>query len=232
MTDVPGKLRTLFEHWDEAAQAGILWPRQSWVDAFPDHRDLFVGLPDRLDREHVRQASSNAATGAEQAVRAFLASMAWGYGRTGYARWRTNMALTQTVAVPERLQRVAERVATDGGLAGYDLLGGDCRVRHLGPAFGTKYLYFIPQADGQAPALILDRIVAGWLRANTSTVFNPVPWAPSIYRGYAQTLGGWAEQLGVAPDVVEELIFVASATGQWAAGRGGSLRGRRAAGPR
>ena len=97
-------------------------------------------------------------------------------------------------------------------------MAGPGRLTGLGPAFGTKFMYFCPQMSSCPPAIILDKLVANWLNSNVGTAINPVPWRPAAYARYVQLLVGWGSKLGVAADDIEECIFVASAAarpGQW-----------------
>lgn len=210
-SSVPAAVVALIERWDSLgrpSRSETRWSRERWSVAFPEHRKVFDDLPEGLHRAAVRTAARDAPFDVDSATRAFLASMAWGYGPVGYGRWRTNRVLRQSSDAERRLLEVARCVAEEGGVAGYELLATSCRLRGLGPAFGTKYLYFLPVATGAEPALILDRLVAQWLRTHTSTVLNPVPWATATYRRYVETLSTWSADLEVAPDVLEERIFV------------------------
>jgi hypothetical protein len=123
-----------------------------------------------------------------------------------------------TADAKQRLFTVARHLSQAGALEAYRRLGNDCRLRWLGPAFGTKYLSFCPQGPG-SPALILDRLVARWLTNNTQHTFRAGPWSPSTYRHYLELVGSWAAVLGVAAEDVEWCIFQAQsdqAGNQWA----------------
>jgi hypothetical protein len=148
----------------------------------------------------------------------FLVVMIWGQGRTGYGPWRTARIRQGTSDAPERLARVAQHLTHSGALAAYRRLGEDCRLRWLGPAFGTKYLYFCPQGPTPA-ALILDRLVAQWLTRNLHRTIRSGPWSPSTYHRYLDLLGSWAAAFGVAADAIERCIFQAQSDqtrNQWA----------------
>ena len=205
-------VRSLVEDWNAAgrpAQDGISWPKRRWSATFPG--GTLAQLPARLDRAAVRAACAAAPSGPDAALEAFLAAMAWGYGKVGYGPWRTARILDPGVN-PQAGQRLAESAAellSAGPLAAYQRLGGKSRLRWLGPAFGTKYLYFCPQPDAHNRALILDGRVARWLATHAGIVLDPVPWAPDTYARYLDVMHGWADALDVAPDVVEERIFVA-----------------------
>jgi len=92
------------------------------------------------------------------------------------------------------------------------------RLPYLGPAFGTKFLYFC-SSTGRRSALILDRLVARWLRENVGLAFNEVRWSVSTYTRYLATMVGWADVLALAADQLEVCIFSAQARlgdTQWA----------------
>lgn len=88
---------------------------------------------------------------------------------------------------------------------------GGGRIQQLGPAFGTKFMYF---AEGTSPTprhLILDRVVATklkklevWPDARTDA------WAPGTYESYCQLLKQWAaeatQRLDIDPQVRADQI--------------------------
>ena len=153
---------------------------------------MFTRLPDRLTRPVVRGACLRAADAPADAARAFLTVMAWGYGQVGYGPFRVRRPFLGDNGVP--------------------------RLARLGPAFGTKFLYFCSPA-GSRPALILDRLVAAWLRENADLSLNEVRWSVWTYERYLQTMFGWAGELDVAAYELEACIFSEQAglvSSQWA----------------
>jgi hypothetical protein len=203
------------------SQPGVTWPRQRWIEAFPAFEGTFASLPDLLDRDCVREACLRATDDPPAATAAFLAVMAWGFGSVGYGRFRTTAILTGTPDASVKLQSVAHTLVQEGPDGAYRRLArpADCQLRDLGPAFGTKFLYFC-QPPGQAvTALILDQFVATWLARRTPLAVNPVPWSPSTYRRYLTHLHAWAGSMGCRPDELEYWMFraIASERGsQWA----------------
>jgi hypothetical protein len=191
------------------------------MSLFPDA--AFETVPDPLGRAQVRQACTRAASGPEAARQAFLVVMAWGFGTIGYGPWRTSRMLDPAVnpTATERLSEVAVELKADGSLAAYRRLARQSRLKWLGPAFGTKFLYFCPQAKNGRRALILDRLVAGWLDRHAGVTLNPAWWTVSTYDRYLDVMHEWGDRLGLPPGTIEERIFVAQASagaGQWAAG--------------
>lgn len=209
---VPPALDKLMTRWRAdggQAQAGMTWPRERWIERLSGHQAVLEALPDVLDREAVRRACSDAAMDATRAEVAFVAVMAWGYGGVGYGPYRTWMILTAPDA-GHRLAEAARRLRDNGAMAAYDCLadGGDCRLTGLGPAFGTKYLYFLPRR-AEPSALILDSLAAAWLKRETDLDVNPVGWSGQTYRTYLEQMHRWAASLGCAPDELESNVFQA-----------------------
>jgi hypothetical protein len=165
-------------------------------------------MPDRLTRPVVRGACLRAADHPADAVHAFLVVMAWGYGRVGYGPFRVRRLFDITPTADAQLQGAASKLSERGPVPAYAFLGdkGVPRLPRLGPAFGTKFLYFCSPA-GSRPALILDRLVAGWLRQNTGLLLYEARWSVWTYQRYLKVMFGWADELGIAADELEGCIF-------------------------
>jgi len=226
MHEVPSSVRRVVEDWRAAGQPPqppIPWPRQRWIEDFPEHRDALARLPDRLDRNDVRAAGADAPRSTGQAVDAFLAAMAWGYGDTvGYGRFRTRRILDSREDAPDRLRAVAIAVAEEGAIFGYRALATTSRLEGLGPAFGTKLLYFWQPPGARPQALIFDAFVAGWLDRHAGIRIDAVQWSVKAYSRYLELMHTWADELRVQPDELEMCIFRDEASGrgsQWGDGR-------------
>ena len=207
---------------DRPPQGGMSWPRARWIRAFPQHRRHFASLPDTLSRATVRQACDDAAKDKLHATRGFLAVMAWGFGsQTGYGTWRTARMLRFPDA-PRRLLTAARAVHEGGALAGYAELASytRCRIKWLGPAFGTKFLYFCSRPEDRA--LILDSVVAGFLNRENNAELSPVPWSLATYTRYMSMMRARASELGVTADELEQCLFEEESrrrNNQWSKGR-------------
>ena len=216
---VPARLTRELESWradGRPQQAPIPWPRDRWIRRFPEHEDLFRRLPERLHRGDVELIGDLKFSSG--ALDRFLASMAWGFGRVGYGQWRVAQMLgDDAIAVGAQLAEVADECRTEGPLAGYRALTA-LHLKKLGPAFATKFLYFVgPTEDGRA--LILDRLVAGWISRQADVRLNPVPWSAATYEWYLDLMGSWATEVGLMPEQVEERVFCSAVAGdptsQW-----------------
>ena len=208
---VPDELLKLLDEWRGAGcpeQPGISWPRERWAVSHPSARDLFGELPIRLSRPAVRQVCATAANTPAEAERAFLAVMAWGFGRVGYGPYRTRRILDRTSQSTLTLQRAAQVAASGNAVGAYSILGdhGVASLPGLGPAFGTKYLYFCSSA-GRTGAVILDRLMARWLALHAGIRLNQVRWSSRTYGRYLSVISEWASELNVAGDVIESVIF-------------------------
>jgi hypothetical protein len=145
--------------------------------------------------------------------------MVWGYGTRGYGPFRTARVLTESANASDTLSEAAVRVRRDGGVEAFRWLAAN-RLRWLGVAFATKFLYFCNVDPGKPPALVLDARVQGWLRQHADWRIN-LDWRVSDYEHYVHTTMRWADQLGVTPSEAEYLMFSdavsADPTSQWAA---------------
>jgi hypothetical protein len=201
-------------------QPSIAWPRERWIRSLPSYRELLENLPETLNRQVVAMYGEAAESGYRQAVEAFVAAMAWGYGTAGYGPWRTKRILDSTADSAAHLHCVAATLRAHGPLAAYVELSAGHRLKWLGPAFGTKYLYACCEQQPADHAVILDRLVAGWLRLNTGIILNPVPWSPPAYSRFLDYLKTWSAELQITPSELESCIFQAEARrqaqSQWA----------------
>lgn len=221
--DVPTTVGDLVAQWRAVGsplQPPIAWPRDRWVQTFPSHQALLEGLPDQLSRPDVTAYGRLASHGAREAETAFLVVMAWGFGSVGYGPWRTRRILESTVESARRLSTVAHTLTADGALSAYAELALPCRLRWLGPAFGTKFLHFCSASCSEDTAIVLDRLVTDWLRSNTGLSLNPIPWSVPTYGRYLEHLGHWSAELAVTATELECCIFQAEANrregSQWA----------------
>jgi hypothetical protein len=63
--------------------------------------------------------------------------------------FRTQRILFDTDNAAARLHQVALALEGGGTAAAYRRFAGDCQLKWLGPAFGTKYLYFAQAANAR-----------------------------------------------------------------------------------
>ncbi|MFE5775329.1 hypothetical protein [Brachybacterium sp. NPDC056505] len=178
-----------------------------------------------LHRPEVLRLGTPAAP--QAVVTAFIAAMIWGYGTAGYGPFRTERVLAADPAAVQHLMGVAETclAAPDGGMRAFELVAKErlenkTFLKYLGPAFGTKFLFFLSAAaDDVDPVPVMDAVVRRWFRSEADIDLTTLSWAPSSYEAYLSALDAWRNQLPatkdgrpLSRDEVELLVF-ASARG-------------------
>ncbi|GAA4747170.1 hypothetical protein MUG78_16095 [Gordonia alkaliphila] len=209
-------------------QRAFPWKLNKWRGKFHDRSDvvdLLERLPDRVDRETIRQAvHSELADG--RVLPAFVAAMVWGYGTSGYGPTRVRWMLTglqQGAAtapvredVVDRLRIAAAKVtssgddSTSGPVEGFRYLTNEGHIKQLGPAFFTKWLYFASAHTGiESPeaAPILDSLVQQWLADPENAGLILTPYRTPDYTRYLELLRDWGAPFGRTPAQVETAIF-------------------------
>ncbi|MDO8150189.1 hypothetical protein [Isoptericola sp. b408] len=134
--------------------------------------------------------------------RALLAGYVWGTGHLGFLVGRRARTFRDTAPADrqKRLESSVEALAGDGPTAAYRVLDrGPGSIKHLGPAFFTKFLYVadasrVDQPDG---ALIMDQFVVKSLNALHGWSEPTYGWSP--FR-YPEWLAVATEQAAIASD--------------------------------
>lgn len=211
---VPALLGPLLAHPTD--QRAFPWKREHWshLDRFDGVAEALDALPATVDRESTRVAVQSQLA-SDQLLGAFAAAMVWGYGTTGYGPARTERVLTGAYShgtlrpVVEVSLRQSVTIARDqGSVAAYRYLNNEGHIPYLGPAFFTKWLYFITATAGVTDpeaAPILDAQVIRWLRSHSELHLKPGLTAD--YERYIVTLRAWGTRHGLSPAQVEREIF-------------------------
>ncbi|ANO03704.1 hypothetical protein PP571_06145 [Mycobacteroides abscessus] len=217
---IPAELTALLDA-EPTAQRGFPWDRQAWqkqVHDLPDVLGALGGLPDRVNRDHVRTVVLSELN-AGRVLPAFASAMVWGYGDRGYGPTRVRWILTGTrggnaVDTPvlptasDRLAEAADVVRSQGPVAGFRFMNNSGRIKYLGPAFFTKWLYFVSAVDdvnSPEAAPILDKQVIKWIREHTEISLNLN--RTSAYESYLNLLEDWGRPYNRTPVQVEKAIF-------------------------
>lgn len=82
------------------------------------------------------------------------------------------------------------------------------RIKHLGSAFFTKWLYFgsaLTSPDDPNAAPILDKQVQDWLKQHAGVTLDIR--RTEAYQRYVDALTAWGEHHGRTPVQVEKAIF-------------------------
>ncbi|MEU9819052.1 hypothetical protein ACIGG9_16840 [Pseudonocardia alni] len=218
MNDVPGipeALKRRYIDWigrRSPAQLAIPWNRETWTRWLDRRDDLVVlrndDLLDLVSRDSVTGVFRKVGT-ERSIVDAFVAAMIWGYGPVGYGPYRTHRVLAVNRDPAARLNDVLVHAAA-GDVESAFRAARAPGLKHLGPAFGTKFLYFCSLLADRADAIcpVLDSVVASWFRDNTDFHPRVDVWRWDDYRRYLATLHAWSAELdGLRIDHIEQLIF-------------------------
>lgn len=182
---------------------------------------LAKGFVDRIDGNQISRRDVFSAVdkvGVPQALhpdivvrQAFVAIMAWGFRPRSYGPWRTNEMLSSKEIVRTMgLAHSALHDAAGGPTVAYRRI--QKKVNRLGPAFGTKVLYFLSPTLNRAP--IFDSVVANWLwrygiRDAKGKWLSPIQWKVQTYERYVEFVSYAAEDLDIDDrGLVEYLMFV------------------------
>ncbi|MGW5480918.1 8-oxoguanine DNA glycosylase OGG fold protein [Streptomyces sp. NPDC004008] len=188
--------------------------------------------PTALSRAQVLEVA-RAGANASRWTETLVAGYVWGQGDNGYGAYRLGEILRDS-SVEAVLGRAVAVLADEGAVAAYRRLRG--AIRGLGPAFFTKFLYFvggaIPDVPGPRP-LVLDQRIARVVRAYATQVgeeagleqparlatwlWSDGGWTPHRYGVYLRWMHGATEQLARSthwpptPDLLELALF----SGAW-----------------
>lgn len=163
-----------------------------------------------ISRKQVFDIFKDVSTGEATLEEVFVAVMAWGFKPKSYGPYRTSVMLSKPRK--NRIVRdILESVAGENDpIAAYGKLANT--LEGLGPAFGTKFLYFTSVEGNRAP--ILDAVVANWLgrygvRDVKGKWITPVGWNPKLYERYVQFCTEICEILDISDrGLVEYLMFI------------------------
>jgi hypothetical protein len=173
-----------------------------WIERAPDYAEVIADLPAQLDRTSVHEFCDRQPLDDSGALGIFIASQIWGYGQVGYGPFRLGEAL----AAPALAPTLSAGRALLGEGRPVDAFRELC-VRHelpwVGTAFGTKFLHF---ADPTGRALILDSVVAGWLKEHTGLNFRCLR-SEQEYATWLELAAAWAESTGTTSERIELLVF-------------------------
>lgn len=192
----------------------VRWSK--WLNDLDGIDEVLATLPAALDRS-IAAERIDVLLDDDKTAAAFVVAMIWGHGSSGYGPFRTARILTGTADpageplspnVLEELKRSVD-IAHDGGaVSGYRYLNNDGKITGLGPAFFTKWLYFVtargnPTSPSAAP--VLDALVIEWLRRHAHVRIRSGRTAD--YSAYIDHLAAWGTATDHTPVEVEERIF-------------------------
>jgi hypothetical protein len=194
------------------------WAR--WLDGLDGAQAGLDAVDGEIDRARMCELT-DAFIVEGDVVPAFVITMVWGYGDAGYGPYRTRQVFTG-MGDPEgapldyevvgRLSLAVDVARRDGAIEGYRYLNNYSlgRIKHLGPAFFTKWLYAATARglhDHELAAPVLDDRVLRWINANTDLRLRH--WYTGDYNDYIAALQDWGRSATPRRTAVgvEEAIF-------------------------
>jgi hypothetical protein len=200
----------------------IPYDMDSWKHRFTDDLDvtsIIQRFPDAITRKNIKGLGDETKYNRENARKLFIAAMIWGYGTTAYGPYRVRAMLDNELAnmiLGDTIQKIVERDIKTAYR--------DFELRGCGPAFMTKFFYFIGLSANVKPLpLILDSRVAQSLilllkdeglyptdfvkfSVNKNGRIN-VSRYPDGYIRYIELMDEWSQELGCHADAIEFFLF-------------------------
>jgi hypothetical protein len=201
----------------------VVFNRNAWRKHIPDIDKILEGIKsDTITRDAIFRVFPNdptklvSCTPARQAElrRYFILIMVWGYGKVGAGPWRVDKML-KSPGFARTLCQASEECFYGLFLKAFETLVGN--VNRLGPAFASKYLYFLCH-NFKAPVkpLILDSVVVKTMRTfnwpkgrvDYLALKDNTPRSQSFaYGQYLILLHNWAGALGCRADQIEYFLW-------------------------
>lgn len=204
------RLKRIYGEWVDAgspSQTGFDWTRSraNWQRDIRSHKLFVETLPSILDRRAVRRIAKLPKF---EVTEKFLATMIWGYGDLGYGSYRVG-EMFQSNDFQGKIQ-FSHELASEGDVIGAYHFLAENRIRQLGPAFGTKWIYFVSSPEFSAP--IYDSVVSKWIERYASKEFQGIStssesWNLKTYARYLEWARLGSAELGINAGELELIIF-------------------------
>ena len=193
-------------------QNGMDWNVEKWQAEFPEHGDFLRKLSlqnlGNLDRKLVRETVANEISIGNFET-SFLAVMIWGFGSDARGPFRTRRIIEQkkTGICLENCLAALQKNDIDSA---YKALI-DNGPKYLGPAFGTKYIYFAAGSIESNQPVILDSLVSIGLKEWGDITFNPLNAKSHDYLRYLDYINDEADHFSITPENLEMILFTETA---------------------
>ncbi|WP_347876819.1 8-oxoguanine DNA glycosylase OGG fold protein [Rhodococcoides fascians] len=196
------------EGFDSAIRVNTQWWERVLSQAGLE-AELPPSVDGRLKRSDIFHLASRCTDDPEVARAVLWASLAWGEGTRAFRNpGRVRSFLMDRDRNSDLLVQAADISLSDPEAAYQALFR---QIKHLGPAFFTKFLYFAGGGNASHPCLILDARVAAALKYHSGwdSLDARAGWPADTYGRYCELLARWAgevDQRGI-PISADQLEF-------------------------
>jgi len=177
-----------------------------WVEHFPKDAKFLRSISKNLNRSKVRKICGKRSKNSTR--QKFLAVMLWGYGPYAVGATRT-LEITKELNFDNKLIEIMKLARGGRHIDAVSYMATN-PIRGLGPAYGTKLVYFCSPKTVCAP--IYDKRIRDWLNkyaANelSGARLSKIQWHTNSYVAWSHWLQVQAALLGRNWEDLEYLMF-------------------------
>ena len=187
---------------------GFDYDTEKWVKLPTVYKKMIKSFEgNKISRADVIEAYKSYYNGKDDCHKAFLLTMVWGFGTTGYGTHRTKKYLSEENC--GYIKESIDAAQNDLKLA-FETLN---MIKGIGISYISKVLYFATKGAGKEEyALIFDaRVARSLIKLTTPEIFKIVTVRPSskydAFINYNKLVHQLAKQYAVDADAIELFLF-------------------------